>query len=191
MIFPEWLELLDRSLMLLIHSDWSTPFLDKVLPVIRNRDTWIPFYILLAIYMLYRFRLKGLYMILIIGASAGLTDLVSSSVVKPLVGRDRPCHEPDLAEQVEAMVYCGMSKSFTSSHAANHTALALSISLLLLRNRKWLSGLLFLWALSIGYAQVYVGVHYPLDILGGIIVGLLTSYLVYLLAIKLGYPAYH
>lgn len=189
MIFPEWLEHMDRALMLLIHNDWSTPWLDLVLPVIRNRDTWIPFYIILAVYMLYTYRLKGVYMILIIGASAGLTDLVSSSVIKPLVGRDRPCHEPELEGQVHAMVYCGMSKSFTSSHAANHTALALSISLLLLRKRKWLTGLLFLWAFLIGYAQVYVGVHYPVDIVGGILVGLLTAYSVYFLARKIGFTA--
>jgi membrane-associated phospholipid phosphatase len=191
MIFPEWLEHADRALMLLIHNDWSTPFLDRVLPVIRNRDTWIPFYILLAVYMFYKFRLRGVYMVLIIGASAGLTDLVSSSVVKPLVGRERPCHEPELEGEVNAMVYCGMSKSFTSSHAANHTALALSISLLLLKGRKWLQGLLFLWALLIGYAQVYVGVHYPLDILGGIAVGLLAAAFVYFLALKIGYSVNH
>ena len=100
-------------------------------------------------------------------AVTGLADLVSSSVLKPVVGRDRPCHEVQLEGEVFPMVHCGNNGSFTSSHAANHMALAAAISMLLLRRRKWLAALLYFWAFLIGYAQIYVGVHYPTDVLGG------------------------
>ena len=186
-MFPYWLEHLDTAGLLLVNTEWTSPFLDKLLPILRNRDTWIPFYILLAIGLGYRFRWKGLLMVAIIGATVGLTDQVSSALLKPAFGRDRPCKVEGLQDKLNVMVHCGNNKSFTSSHAANHTAIAMSMTLLFLRGRRWWIALAFLWAFAIGYAQIYVGVHYPLDILGGMLTGILVARLVHKVATVLGY----
>jgi membrane-associated phospholipid phosphatase len=84
-----------------------------------------------------------------------------------------------LVERPIQLVHCGSGYSFTSSHAANHTALAVII--LCLWNEKWNKKHVFilLWATLIGYAQVYVGVHYPLDILGGMLVGAIIARIIY------------
>ncbi len=186
-MFPDWLEQLDTAGFLLINTEWTSPLLDRVLPVLRNRDTWIPFYVLLAIGLVYRFNWKGLLMIAIIGATVGLTDQVSSALLKPAFGRDRPCKVEALQDEIRVLVHCGNNKSFTSSHAANHTAMAMIMSLLFLRRKKWWIALAFIWAFSIGYAQIYVGVHYPLDILGGMLTGILIARLIFRVALVLGY----
>ena len=156
------------------------------MPVLRNRDTWIPFYLALAIWLVYRNKWKGVLIVLVIGASTGLTDYISSSIVKPVVGRDRPCKDEAFKDEVHLMVHCGNNGSFTSSHAANHTAIAMAISLLITGMKRWMKVILFLWAASIGLAQIYVGVHYPSDILGGMILGAIIAWLVCKLAFVLG-----
>jgi undecaprenyl-diphosphatase len=101
-----------------------------------------------------------------------LSDQISSSVVKPLFARLRPCNDPDLSTQVRLLLDgCGAGYSFTSSHATNHFALAIFLTVTL---RQWIgkyTWVLYLWAASIGYAQVYAGVHYPFDILAGALLG--------------------
>ncbi len=98
-------------------------------------------------------------------------SLQFSSLIKTLIFRCRPCSDPDLADQVRVLVnYCPQSSSFTSSHACNHFAAAWFIFITLNQTGSW-RWLLFLWAFIISYAQVYVGVHFPLDIFGGAILG--------------------
>ncbi len=177
---------IDEQLFLWVNVKWSSSWGDFLFPLLRNRDTWVPFYLLLAGWLFYRFRWKGLLFVLVIAASTGLTDLVSSSVIKPLVGRERPCKAEDWPAEINVLVHCGNNGSFTSSHAANHTAIAVSISILLLASKRWLSVLLLIWAASIGVAQVYVGVHYPSDIVGGMLTGAMVAMSVCLGARKMG-----
>ncbi|MBK8953405.1 MAG: phosphatase PAP2 family protein [Chitinophagaceae bacterium] len=110
--------------------------------------------------------------------TVALTNYISSDIIKELVWRPRPCRDAAIAHQVRFIVeYCPQSSSFTSSHAVNHFGMAAFIYLTG-RNLfgKWLQ-LFFLWAFIVIYAQVYVGVHYPLDVLCGAVVGMLTGYL--------------
>ena len=180
---------LDEALFRLINIQWAHPFLDAVLPVLRDRVTWIPAYVLFSLWLLWRWRYRGIAMVLVIAASVGLGDLVSSSLVKPLVQRDRPCQADGLSEELVLRVHCGAGKSFTSSHATNHMAMAVAILLVLPSRRRWLDALLITWALSIGYAQVYVGVHYPADILAGALLGTALAFLVHRLARRMGLPS--
>jgi undecaprenyl-diphosphatase len=107
-----------------------------------------------------------------------LTDFVSSTLIKENIWRLRPCNNPDLSSWINIMVgYRPQSSSFTSSHAANHFGIATFLYLSLKEEfGKW-PMFFFLWAFAISYAQVYVGVHYPLDVIAGTGIGLLIGYL--------------
>ncbi|HEX6333497.1 MAG TPA: phosphatase PAP2 family protein, partial [Flavisolibacter sp.] len=124
---------------------------------------------------------KSGWFILLAVCTPALTDLLSSHIVKENIFRLRPCRDPNMLGQIRVLAsYCPQSSSFTSSHAANHFGLATFLSMALRTvTGKWIY-LTFLWALLIVYAQLYVGVHYPTDILGGafigVVAGLLTSW---------------
>lgn len=160
-----------------VNQDLQVSFLDAVFPYWREKKFWYPFYLVMLVFILYRHKLKGLYLLLTLFATVGLADTVSSKILKPTVKRVRPCNDPALQGEVNLLVGCGRAYSFTSSHAANHFAIAgfLVFTLgRLYRSWKWW---LFFWAGSIAFAQVYVGVHYPLDVLFGTLVGLLVALL--------------
>ena len=103
---------------------------------------------------------------------------MSSELVKKTVRRIRPCNDPELQEEVKLLVSCGAGYSFTSSHATNHFAVAAFISMTLGLLYRWIRLPLFLWAASIAFGQVYVGVHYPLDVIGGGILGVLIGFII-------------
>ncbi|MEM6725329.1 MAG: phosphatase PAP2 family protein [Bacteroidota bacterium] len=104
-----------------------------------------------------------------------LTDQISSQLIKPMVGRDRPCKEITLNDRVEPLVRCGSGKSFPSSHAANHFGIALIIGLGLRRMIPWLIWGLGAWAALISICQVFVGVHYPSDVFIGALLGIIIG----------------
>jgi membrane-associated phospholipid phosphatase len=169
---------IDWWFFFLINQKMKSDYLDAVLPFIRNANIWIPLYIFLLMLILVNRPRRALSWILTFIGVASVTDLISSSLVKPLFGRIRPCNNPLLQEKVRSLLpYKPQNFSFTSSHAANHMALAvfLFITLTPLVHHKWRM-LFFGWALIIGYAQVYVGVHYPSVILGGFLVGGLIGF---------------
>ena len=108
-----------------------------------------------------------------------ITDQLSSSLIKPWIGRLRPCNDPSLAEQVQLIVNCGSGFSFVSSHAANHFDIACFLIVMLQHRLKWILPVALFWAALVSFAQVYVGVHYPLDVicggLLGVAIGILTG----------------
>lgn len=166
----------DRKLFILINEHWHHPVLDSLTPFLREANTWIPFYIFLLLFMLINFGKQSFWWIVIFLITAGVSDILSSHVVKSLVFRLRPCREPSLTDQVRFLVnYCPMSSSFVSSHASNHFAMATFLYFTLGRLNKWW-GLAYLWAFSIAYSQIYVGVHYPIDVLCGSLLGCAIGY---------------
>ncbi|RYZ21335.1 MAG: phosphatase PAP2 family protein [Chitinophagaceae bacterium] len=170
---------LDRSLFRLLNGRLHNSLFDAVLPFLRNSLTWLPLYLFLFVFVLVNFR-KRWWIVGYAISTATLTDTLSSTIIKNLIYRQRPCSDPDLEGQVRFIVsYCPMSSSFTSSHAANHFGIATFLFLLLRPFiGRWAWGFI-IWAAAIGYAQIYVGVHYPGDILGGIAVGVLTGWMLY------------
>lgn len=167
----------DLKLFFYINNRLTNVFLDFVLPWMREPYFWAPLYLFLGVLVVYNYKWRGFFWIVFFILTFAITDQ-SSAFIKDLVGRLRPCRDPNIAPYVRVMViYCPGSGSFTSSHAANHFGLAM-FSFLSLKPQigKW-AWLFFVWAAVIGYAQIYVGVHYPLDILGGAVLGIMAGLL--------------
>lgn len=143
----------------------------------RERDNWIPLYLGLIIFMIYRYKKYALTFILCAIITAGVSDIVSSRMIKPGVERLRPCRQESM--EVTLRARCGSGFSFTSSHAANHFAVATFFVLTLGRVWRWSRPLWLSWAFLISLGQVYVGVHFPFDILMGSILGVGVGFLGY------------
>lgn len=167
---------LDYSLFEWINQGLTNPFFDWLLPVYRDKVTWVPFYLVLAVLMYRNHGWKPtLYLLLCVAIVLGAADQIAASILKPWIGRLRPCAEPEVMDQVRSLVGCGGKYSFPSNHATNHFALAGVLSFTLFRDkRNWKIGL-YLWAASICFAQVYVGKHWPGDVLGGGVLGMLLA----------------
>jgi len=168
----------DEQLFRWINGHWHNEVLDWILPYWRDKQFWFPLYLALTAWIVYRFRVKGIYLLLTLFLTVGLADTVSSKVLKKTVKRVRPCNDPALKDDVILLVGCGKAYSFTSSHATNHFALGTFLAMTLgLYYRRW-RWLAYAWAGSIAFAQVYVGVHYPLDVIIGAMLGFMIAYLI-------------
>jgi membrane-associated phospholipid phosphatase len=166
----------DYSLMLKINRDWQSPFFDHVSLFIRDANFWAPVYAFLLLFIPMNFGRRGLWWVVALIGLIALTDSISSHVIKDLFFRPRPCRDEMMAHKIRFLAKtCGLNGSFTSSHAANHFAIAMFIFQTLKKSSS-LWGLGFIWAGAISYAQVYVGVHYPFDIIGGAMLGSLLGY---------------
>ena len=169
----------DRDLLKLINSKWHNSFLDSLLPTLRNPDTWFPLYIFLLLFIAFNFKNTRWWWIAFAISTVLITNFISSGLIKHNIIRLRPCNDPSLADWIRLFqgVYLPQSSSFTSSHAANHFGMAMFFYMTLRKEFKIWPQLFFVWAFSICSAQMYIGVHYPIDIIGGTIIGLLIGYL--------------
>jgi membrane-associated phospholipid phosphatase len=166
----------DASLFEWINSGWTNPVFDILMPAARNKYLWIPLYVLALSWIFFNSSIRQIaYIVFFVSISIFASDTISSKFIKYQVKRARPCHEQPQAPEVIQRVACGGGYSFTSSHAANHFCLASFLVTLFggyMRNWKYLW---WIWAALISLAQVYVGLHYPLDILGGALLGMLIG----------------
>ena len=165
----------DIRIFQLVNSQWTAPWLDVVMPMVRNKYFWLPFYIFLISWLAINFKGKGIWHLVAIIILISVSDQLSSHLIKPWVGRLRPCADPYMHDFVRSLVRCGKSFSFPSSHATNHFALAFYLIVHFSGKWKWTFAALFLWAALISYAQVYVGVHYPLDVFAGANLGIVLG----------------
>jgi undecaprenyl-diphosphatase len=177
----EWIIEKDQELFFQINRYGTNDWLDIVLPLLREPLFWSPLYLFLLTFALFNFPKKAGWWLLSVVITIALTDQISSKIIKPLIGRLRPCNDPELSDYVRLLVnHCGQNGSFTSSHAANHFGMAMFFFLTLEKLTGKYRYLFFIWALAVCYAQVYVGVHFPLDVMGGallgIFIGKFTSY---------------
>lgn len=180
----EYLLELDKKLFLKINSV-NEPWLDQIMMFMTSTIAWIPLYLLLF-YLLSKFYRKNIWLVLLaIILTILLTDQITSSLMKPFFARLRPSHEPSMEAVVNIVSnYRGGQYGFASSHAANTFGLATLMWLMLKKYRPWI-GVMFLWAFFIGYTRIYLGVHYPGDILAGQFVGFLAGLGVYFLFLAL------
>ena len=177
---------IDTEILLAING-WHAPWADTLMWIISAKTTWIPLYVLLIGLLVWRYRqpaptpIKWLQkvpacvvMIVVMALAVGAADFIASGILKDWVARPRPSRVPEL-EGVLHLVngYKSGQYGFVSSHAANTMAVALLFSLIW-RNKIATVGLM-LWVAANCYSRMYLGVHYPTDILGGLIVGSLVA----------------
>ncbi len=180
---------IDQAIFYQVNGIWHHPVLDSILPWTRHSNNWIPLYLGLLGWMVYQLGWKTWKWFLFALLNVGLSDQVSSSIFKPLFHRLRPCNDPALLGKTRLLLdHCSGGFSFTSSHAANHFGLAMFIFITWGTAQQKITKYFFVWAGVIAYAQMYVGVHYPLDILGGTIIGLLAGYAMSILYLKWAGP---
>lgn len=170
-----WLDNLDKALFVLIQHDSDHSVLDRIMPLLRDPYTWIPLYVFMLFYIFFKDRNKALPFIVLSLLTFAITDSLTAQVLKPLFGRLRPCHDPEMQTTLRSLVDCGGIYSMPSNHAANHFGLAAFwfFSLRSITGKKW--RWLWFWAAAVCYAQIYVGKHYPFDIAVGSLTGFLTG----------------
>ena len=169
---------LDYYIFSKINGQWHNSFFDAFFTFTRDALFWAPFYFFLVLFVTINFKKYGWLWALFLILNVFLSDYVSSTLIKENFFRLRPCRDPAIADQIRFLVQtCGLNSSFTSSHAVNHFAAAMFIFTTLKQKviSKWWA-LIFLWAFIPCYAQIYVGVHFPGDIVAGILVGLMLGY---------------
>lgn len=179
-----WLQSFDRSLFEFIHVSLANDVFDSVLPLFRIPQFWVPLYLFFLVFMWQKKKVIGLWWFLFFLLSFTLADYSSASIIKPWVHRLRPCNDPDLAHIIRQIVLCGTGYSFPSSHACNHFAMATFVWVSIGHINKYIFFLIYSWAILICFTQIYVGVHYPLDILAGAIWGFILGKIVAWLFIK-------
>jgi undecaprenyl-diphosphatase len=179
----EKLDLIDKKLLLLINSNHNS-FFDSLMYWVSGKEIWIPFYLIL-VYLIYRaFRSRTILVLVMVVLVVTAADQVASSIFKPAFKRYRPCREPELAGQVHTVKGCGGKYGFVSSHASNTFGVAMFLSLLFYkRNKRFLT--LFIWASLVSFSRIYLGVHYPGDIVVGAIVGVIVGLLLFQLFLGL------
>ena len=188
---------IDTEILLAING-WHTPWADTLMWIISAKETWIPLYLLLIGLLVWRYRQPAttrvkwmqkvpacVLMIIVIGLAVGAADFIASGILKDWVARPRPSRVPEL-EGVLHLVngYKSGRYGFVSSHAANTMACGLLFSLIW-RKKITTCGLM-LWVAANCYSRMYLGVHYPLDILGGLIVGALVAWAAFVMLKSLG-----
>ena len=176
--FLQKLKQWDQWLFLQINGHWNSPFFDLLMPLLRNPVYWAPLYLFLLVFVILNFKTKGLWWIVLFLVTVALTDMTGTYVFKHNFQRLRPCNDPDFLFHVRLLLKnCNPGYSFTSNHAANHFGIATFFFISFRHTLKKWAWIGFLWAASIAYAQVYVGIHYPLDVVGGSITGVAWGFL--------------
>lgn len=171
------LDQLDANVLFWIHRNLHTELGDTIIPYFRKAKFWIPLYIVLVALCIKWWRLRGFIPVAFIAASIAIADLLSVHLFKNNVLRLRPCHTYEMDTRLDLLISCGGQYGFVSSHASNHMAMAIFLMTLFVASSPKLRWLWFGWAVLIGFSQVYVGVHYPLDVICGFILGGSIGYL--------------
>lgn len=168
----------DIALFLKIHRGLSNAFFDWLMPLVRNRYFWSPLYLFIIIFCFKEYKKRGWYIIVGVLLTFALGDLTSSRLIKPFVARLRPCNDLNLANEIIHRVPCGSGYSFPSAHATNHFGIAIFLIMVFYPRWKPILPVGLAWAFLISFAQIYVGVHYPLDTIAGAALGTTVGFIV-------------
>ncbi|MDD3080162.1 MAG: phosphatase PAP2 family protein [Paludibacter sp.] len=178
----EFLNNIDTWLLLLING-WHNDYFDHFMITFSTVKVWIPMYAAFLIPVVIKYKYKSIWIILAVVLTIVLADQLASGVIKNVVQRLRPSRDPALDGLVHIVNnYRSGKYGFVSSHAANSFAFALMTSYIM--RKRFYTIAIFLWAVVNSYSRMYLGVHYPFDILGGMVVGLSVAYGIYFLLKK-------
>jgi undecaprenyl-diphosphatase len=169
----EW----DERILIYLNSFHADP-LDPIMYQLTQTLPWVPLYIFLS-YLIWKvYGRQCWWVFLAVGLTIFFADKTASALFKPYFERLRPCHNPDLQGIIYNFRHCGGMYGFVSSHASTSFSVATIMSLVLAKNYPWVRWL-FLWACFFSFTRIYLGVHYPGDVLGGAIIGILSAFVAY------------
>lgn len=177
----QFLSSVDQQLFLLLNG-LHGPFMDNVMWYISGKVIWIPLYLVIVWYLIKERKWNTIFTLIFVAVMITISDQVCN-VIKDSVMRFRPSHEPALSGLVHLVednhgnLYRGGKFGFVSSHAANSFALAIFVTLFF--RVRWVCIVMFIWAAIVSYSRIYLGVHYPGDIIGGALVGLASGVFIY------------
>ena len=178
----------DKEAFLFLNGFHSV-FWDVVMFYISNKLTWIPLYILFLYWVVKFYRKDSIWIILALILLVAASDQISVHAFKNVFIRLRPCHDPMLEGLVHTVNgKCGGQYGFYSSHATNHFAVAVFFSLLFRGRFRYFTALMLIWAAVISYSRIYLGVHFPLDVVAGAAAGSLLAYFA-ILGLRLFLPS--
>ena len=176
----DWIKQLIRwdQQALVFLNNFSSTWADGTMLFVSETFTWIPFYALLLYFIIKHYKYNTVWIVLCIVATIALCDQIASSIFKPWVLRLRPCHEPSIAPLLRMITDCGGEYGFFSSHASNSFGLAMFTWLLFYKkSAHW--NWIFVWATAVSYSRIYLGKHYPLDIIAGALCGIMVGFLLF------------
>ena len=175
----EFLNNIDAQLFIFLNGI-NSPFWDKLMWWFSGTAFWLPLYAAIVGYIIYKYRWKAIITLIFIAIVVTMADQISVHAFKEVFQRLRPCHTPGLQDIVHKVHNkCGGQYGFVSSHAANTFAIAVFLHRLF--KNKGFSIFIFIWASIVSYSRIYMGVHFPFDILGGAILGGLIGYFIFAL----------
>ena len=163
---------IDKNLMIFLNKTLSNPIFDILMPIITNQKLLTIIGVILIIYLGFYAGKRGKITLIVLIFAAGISDAICAQIIKPWVGRIRPSHE--FIEYINLLVSKGGKWSFPSNHAANSFAFATILSYFYDKNKT----MIFSIASFIAFSRVYVGVHYPLDIIFGSLLGYTVSWII-------------
>lgn len=184
------IESLDQILLLWLNSFHNT-WVDELMWAISSKWLWIPLYAFIIYKLINTYKKESIRVFALIILTIALSDGISSAVIKNTFKRYRPSHNTEISSKVHVYThsngeqYRGGTYGFVSSHAANSFAIA-TLTLLLLQKKSKQWRWLLLWAAIVSYSRIYLGVHYPLDIIGGAFIGIAITLTTYLAVKKTG-----
>lgn len=172
----DFIQQLDQHVFLTLNGLWTT-LSDQCWMLITNRIFWIPLYIFIA-YLMLKKTGKHIWFFLLITAVMILLSDQGANLAKRNFQRLRPCHEPKISALVHKPEGCGGQFGFFSGHASNASAIS-TLVILLFRERLYLILMMSGYTLLVGLSRIFLGAHYPLDIMSGFLWGGLLGYIFY------------
>lgn len=173
----EYLKSIDTNLFLFLNGCHNS-FFDPIMFWLSHKLVWIPMYLLIIFLIIRRYKMQGLIMLLFIIITIALCDQTASGLLKNTVQRLRPSHDPAIMNLVHlSKAGPGGLYGYASSHAANVFGLATFLFFALDNKFNYLKYWLFIWAILVAYSRIYNGVHYPGDVITGVLIGIGYGYL--------------
>ena len=169
---------LDKEIFLALNG-LHQPWLDNFMFWVSDTEIWFPLYAIFIGMMIKSFKWDAIWLLLAIALLITLTDQITSGFMKPFFGRFRPTHDPEIGHLVHTVNnYRGGTYGFASSHASNTFGLISFLWLVFKEKYHWFKWL-FAWAALVAYSRIYLGVHYPGDIVVGGLIGIFLGWCIF------------